>query len=146
MDNKRKFWGIIAIVAVVLVVGIYFANFSALPSNSTANESDQEGSNSDSTINSVVNSNGTKNDESVPGNSQGGDGQEKPGIISSAEARSIAQKLIPELLAGEPTLFTVDGEKIYSVPVLYPDTKKMIGEIYINAQTGEYIGDSGGFP
>jgi uncharacterized membrane protein YkoI len=66
--------------------------------------------------------------------------------ISSSKAKSIAQNSIvqPGATAGTPKLTTMNGNKVYIVPVIY--NGKAAGEIYIDAQTGENIGGAGGAP
>lgn len=102
MDNKSKFWGIIAIVAVVLVVGIYFIGFSSPlfdsnTSDSNNIESDQEGANPDSAVNSEEDG----EDGSDPDSSPDGDEQNEPEIISTAEARNIVQKYLNDIGMGD---------------------------------------------
>ncbi len=66
--------------------------------------------------------------------------------ISITKAKSIAQKSIeqPGAVAGTPQLKTVNGEKVYIVPVL--DKGQNAGEIWIDTQTGKVIGGAGGAP
>jgi len=66
--------------------------------------------------------------------------------ITVSQAKSIAQKSIeqPGATAGTPKLKTLNGTKIYIVPVIY--NGKTAGEIWIDAQTGENIGGAGGAP
>lgn len=64
--------------------------------------------------------------------------------ISPADAKNIAQSFIeePGATAGEPKLVIIDGKATYIVPVvLYGN---IVGEIYIDAQTGENLGGTGG--
>ncbi|MDD3753760.1 MAG: PepSY domain-containing protein [Methanobacterium sp.] len=67
-------------------------------------------------------------------------------IISAEEAKAIAQGFVeePEVTAETPTLTTVDGRQIYVVP-LYQNGN-VVGEIEIDAITGENIGGAGGAP
>ena len=66
--------------------------------------------------------------------------------ISASEAKTIAQKSIaePGATAGEPKLVNTDGTLIYVVPVL--QNGKNVGEIDVDAQTGEVVGGAGGAP
>lgn len=68
------------------------------------------------------------------------------GIISAEEAKAIAQEFVeePGVTAETPTLTTVDGRQIYLVP-LYQDGE-VVGEIEIDAVTGENLGGAGGAP
>ena len=65
-------------------------------------------------------------------------------IISPAEAQEIAGKFIkePGATVGIPKWDESDGEMVYIVPVLINGTN--VGEITINALTGENIGGGGG--
>ncbi len=67
-------------------------------------------------------------------------------IISAEEAKAIAQGFVeePGVTAETPTLTTVDGRQIYIVP-LYQNGS-VVGEIEIDAVTGENIGGAGGAP
>lgn len=64
--------------------------------------------------------------------------------ISSAEAKNIAQKYIeePGATAGEPMLKDEDGNPVYIVPIM--QNNNIVGEIIIDAQTGENLGGAGG--
>jgi len=65
-------------------------------------------------------------------------------MISAAKAQKIAEKYIkePGATAGIPKWEEVDGEMVYIVPVMINGTS--VGEITINAITGENIGGAGG--
>ncbi|EKQ52604.1 MAG: hypothetical protein B655_1771 [Methanobacterium sp. Maddingley MBC34] len=65
-------------------------------------------------------------------------------IISPAEAQEIAEQFIkePGATAGIPKWDEVDGEMVYIVPVIINGTN--VGEITINALTGENMGGAGG--
>ncbi|HOI39416.1 MAG TPA: PepSY domain-containing protein [Methanobacterium sp.] len=67
-------------------------------------------------------------------------------IISAEEAKAIAQEFVeePGVTAETPALTTVDGRQIYLVP-LYQDGE-VVGEIEIDAVTGENLGGAGGAP
>ncbi len=69
---------------------------------------------------------------------------DQSGLISSEEAKKIAQRYIeePGAVAGEPVPGTSEGKPIYTVPVLL--NGKNVGEIYIDAKTGENLGGAGG--
>ncbi|BDZ69796.1 PepSY domain-containing protein [Methanobacterium petrolearium] len=64
--------------------------------------------------------------------------------ITSTEAQQIAEKYIKEVGAtvGIPKLEEIDGEMVYIVPVVINGTN--VGEIDINAMTGENMGGAGG--
>jgi len=68
------------------------------------------------------------------------------GTVSAQEAKKTAQKYIkePGATAGEPTLINTDGNQKYIVPVMLKGNQ--IGEVIIDAQTGENQGGAGGVP
>jgi hypothetical protein len=65
-------------------------------------------------------------------------------LISPAEAQEIAEKFIkePEATAGIPKLDESGSEMVYIVPVVINGTN--VGELIINAFTGENMGGAGG--
>lgn len=67
-------------------------------------------------------------------------------IKSAEEAKVIAQKYVdePGVTAGTPVLNTVNGRQIYVVP-LYKNGQA-VGEIELDAKTGENLGGAGGTP
>lgn len=67
-------------------------------------------------------------------------------IKSPAEAKAIAQQYVnePGVTAGTPVLNTVNGRQIYVVP-LYKNGQA-VGEIELDAKTGENLGGAGGAP
>ena len=67
--------------------------------------------------------------------------------ITASEAKSIVQNNYIEqdgATAGTPKLTTMNGEKVYIVPIMY--NGKQAGEIWIDAKTGKNIGGAGGAP
>ena len=66
--------------------------------------------------------------------------------ITADQAKSIAQESIeePGATTGTPTLTTINGTKIYIVPVM--ENGVQVGEFEIDAQTGKIIGGAGGAP
>lgn len=80
------------------------------------------------------------NNNSLPTNSQATD----QSTISASEAQSIAQKYIeePGATAGTPDLVEKNGQKIYIVPVIL--NSQTVGEIHIDAITGNNVGGAGG--
>lgn len=64
--------------------------------------------------------------------------------VSSDDAKNIAQKFIeePGATAGEPMLKNDDGTQVYIVPIMH--NNNIVGEILIDAQTGENLGGAGG--
>jgi len=67
-------------------------------------------------------------------------------IKSPEEAKEIALQFVdePGVTAGTPVLNTVDGRQIYVVP-LYQNGEA-VGEIELDAVTGENLGGAGGAP
>jgi uncharacterized membrane protein YkoI len=67
-------------------------------------------------------------------------------IMSAEEAKAIAMQYVeePGVTAGTPILDTINGRQVYVVP-LYQNGK-MVGEIEIDAVTGENLGGAGGAP
>ncbi|HML05612.1 MAG TPA: PepSY domain-containing protein [Methanobacterium sp.] len=122
---------IIAMAAIIAVVGIVFAAGGAGHSNST-NSNDlekQQNNGSNSNTNKSTNTSVTTST-----------------AISATKAKEIAQKYIdqPGATAGTPELTKMDGKKVYIVPVI--DNGQRVGEIDIDAQTGENLGGAGGAP
>jgi Peptidase propeptide and YPEB domain len=66
--------------------------------------------------------------------------------VSYHQAKSIAQNFIeePTANAGTPKLITLNGKSTYVVPVI--SNGKIVGEIYIDPETGENVGGAGGAP
>jgi uncharacterized membrane protein YkoI len=64
--------------------------------------------------------------------------------VSAADAKKIAKKYIqqPDATAGEPTLINTDGKSTYMVPVMLNGNQ--IGEVIVDAQTGEFVDGAGG--
>jgi len=70
--------------------------------------------------------------------------QNSTAAISAAEAKKEAEKYIeePGATAGEPKLLNINGKSTYLVPVILKGNQ--VGEILIDAQTGENKGGAGG--
>jgi len=85
----------------------------------------------------------TQGEDDIWGQSGNGGSNVK---ITQVQAKSIAQESIeePGATAGIPKLVTINGTKIYIVPVM--DNSKQVGEFEIDAQTGKIIGGAGGAP
>ncbi len=67
--------------------------------------------------------------------------------ITASEAKSIVQNNYIEqngATAGTPKLTSMNGEKVYIVPIMY--NGKQAGEIWIDAKTGKNVGGAGGAP
>ncbi|OPX57256.1 MAG: hypothetical protein A4E25_02411 [Methanobacterium sp. PtaB.Bin024] len=111
---------VLAVVALALVV------FGSSENNPPEEIISTENTNNTTTTNSTDN----VNDDNVK--------------ITPAEAQQIAEKYIKEVgaTAGTPKLDEIDGEMVYIVPVVINGTT--VGEIDINAMTGENMGGAGG--
>jgi len=85
----------------------------------------------------------TQGEDDIWGQSGNGGSNVK---ITQVQAKSIAQESIeePGATTGTPKLVTINGTKIYIVPVM--DNSKQVGEFEIDAQTGKIIGGAGGAP
>ena len=124
---------IIAMVIIIAGIGLVFAAYGGTgnnnPTTSSSNQEKQQTSGGDLTSKSNT---ATENENS--------------NIISASEAKEIAQKYIEVSTAtsGTPKLIKSGETMIYVVPVI--DNGQVVGEIEINAQTGENVGGAGGAP
>jgi len=118
---------LVALVVVVAVCGLVFATIGNTNNKNTANNSTNPEQNQiQSTDNNTGNTTQTK--------------------ISSAEAQKIASQYIEvsTATAGTPKLVSQDNNLVYIVPVI--DNGTTVGEINIDAITGENLGGAGGSP
>jgi uncharacterized membrane protein YkoI len=123
---------IIAMVIIIAGIGLVFAAYGGTGNNNpTTSSSNQEKQTSSGDLTSKSNT-ATENENS--------------NIISASEAKEIAQKYIEVSTAtsGTPKLIRSGETMIYVVPVI--DNGQVVGEIEINAQTGENVGGAGGAP
>jgi len=131
---------IIAIILVAALIGIgYAAHASAQDNNNINNQTPAQ----NITNNNTTTPNNTTTTTTVAtNNSQNTESSQN--LISSAEAQSIAQTYIiqPNAQAGTPILKEINGEQIYTVPVILNGNN--VGEIDIDAQTGKNVGGAGG--
>ncbi|MGP8022485.1 MAG: PepSY domain-containing protein [Methanobacterium sp.] len=131
---------IIAIILVAALIGIgYAAHASAQDNNNITNQTPTQ----NITNNNTTTPNNTTTTTTVAtNNSQNTESSQN--LISSAEAQSIAQTYIiqPNAQAGTPILKEINGEQIYTVPVILNGNN--VGEIDIDAQTGKNVGGAGG--
>ena len=124
---------IIAMVIIIAGIGLVFAAYGGTgnnnPTTSSSNQEKQQTSSGDLTSKSNT---ATENENS--------------NMISASEAKEIAQKYIEVSTAtpGTPKLIKSGETMIYVVPVI--DNGQVVGEIEINAQTGENVGGAGGAP
>jgi uncharacterized membrane protein YkoI len=117
--------GLIALVAIVAAVGLVFAAYG---------DSENQTSNGSGSVQQPENDNSS---EKTSTNST---------IISATKAKQMAEKYIeePGATAGTPELVKSKDKQIYLVPVIH--NGKQVGEIEIDAVTGENLGGSGGAP
>ncbi|MGA2676770.1 MAG: PepSY domain-containing protein [Methanobacterium sp.] len=130
---------IIAIILVAALIGIgYAAHASAQDNNNITNQTPTQ----NITNNNTTTPNNTTTTTVATNNSQNTESSQN--LISSAEAQSIAQTYIiqPNAQAGTPILKEINGEQIYTVPVILNGNN--VGEIDIDAQTGKNVGGAGG--
>ncbi len=118
-------------LTVVTVVGLVLAATGDPEKNNSQEDQKTQitNENSNNTINS---SNGSKGGVQIK--------------ISPAEAQKIAQNYVkePGATLGTPQLNEFNGEMVYTVPIQINGTN--VGEITINALTGENMGGAGGAP
>lgn len=119
---------VIAILAIFAAIGIVFAASGGTGNNNPKNDSSDQ-----------IKQQDVKNSSSNIST----DTKTKTGI-SAAKAQKIAQKYIQVsgAVAGTPKLTKIKGHTIYIVPVI--DNGKTVGEIDIDAQSGENVGGAGG--
>jgi uncharacterized membrane protein YkoI len=117
---SRKFMAILVVLVVLVVVITAFAGFMNQQQNT-------KGNNNSKMDNQTTNNTATNKT-----------------IITPQEAQEKAQKFIaePDATAGTPKLLNESGGLIYVVPVVMNNTT--VGEIEIDALTGENLGGSGG--
>ena len=138
-------------VIIVVLIGVAAAGYQ-ISSDNTQNlwqpTSTQEQQSTDQgSDQSVQSQSGTGTQEgtsSGTGKSESGDSGVK---ITPSQAKSIVQNNYIQqegATAGTPKLTTMNGKKAYIVPVIMNGNQ--VGEIWIDAQTGENIGGAGGAP
>ena len=66
--------------------------------------------------------------------------------ITATQAQELASKYIEQAgaTAGTPQLTTVNGKQVYVVPIIYHGNT--VGQIEIDANTGQNLGGAGGAP
>jgi uncharacterized membrane protein YkoI len=114
------------VIVAVIGAGIYAGSVQVKPTSQVDNTD----------VTTITNSN-----TSEINNSQNNSGKT---MISASEAQSIAQTYIeePGATAGTPRLVEIDGQMVYVVPVLM--NGDVVGQIDIDAYTGENVGGAGG--
>jgi uncharacterized membrane protein YkoI len=119
---------IIAVMAIVAVAGLIFAASGGTGSGDPIKDSESPEQQN--------NENAEIKNETSGGNK----------VISTNKAQEIAQKYIeePGAKAGTPKLSNINGKAVYIVPVIL--NGEQVGEIEIDAETGENLGGAGGAP
>ncbi|MDP1552232.1 MAG: PepSY domain-containing protein [Methanobacteriaceae archaeon] len=140
-------------VVIVLLIGVAAASYQISqtpqlwdytnPQSSSSSQKDDQPSSSSSDVQGQSGSSSSSGSVQTSSDSSNGGSDVK---ISSSEAKKIAEKYIQEegATAGTPELKTVDGKKIYIVPITM--NNKNVGEIYIDPITGKNLGGAGGAP
>jgi uncharacterized membrane protein YkoI len=133
-------------VVIVLLIGVAAAGYQISSTNTPGllqpTSLQEQQSTDQSSQQSIQSQSGTQGGTTSGGSVNGGSSVK----ITPSQAKSIAQKSIeqPGATTGTPKLKTINGTKVYIVPVI--DNGKTAGEIWIDAQTGENIGGAGGAP
>ncbi|MGV8143769.1 MAG: PepSY domain-containing protein [Methanothermobacter sp.] len=124
----------IAILALVMIVVVGVAIYAGTAQVEPKNQSD--------IINNTVLTNTDNNISQVKVNNS--ENIQVKTMISASEAKSIAEKYIeePNATAGTPRLVEIEGQMIYVVPVMM--NGENVGQIEIDAYTGENVGGAGG--
>jgi uncharacterized membrane protein YkoI len=122
---KKSTVALLALIVLMVIVSGCTTNTNTTQNN-TQNMSNQSNNNSNNN-----NTNNTTNSTN---------------LISPEKAKSIAQQYIeePGVTTGTPVLQTFNGKKVYVVPLV--QNGQNVGEIEINAVTGENLGGAGGAP
>ncbi len=126
MLNKPILAILVLVIVVVIGAGIYAGSTQVKPI-----------SQSDTTDITTITSNDSANVNNSSNNS-------RQTMISASEAKNIAKTYIeePNATAGTPHLVEIDGQMIYVVPVIMDG--KTVGQIEIDAYTGNNVGGAGG--
>jgi uncharacterized membrane protein YkoI len=135
-------------VIIVILIGVAAAGYQISSTNTPGlwqPTNPQEQQSTDQSSQQAIQTQSGTQGGTTSGGSQSGNGGSSVKITPS-QAKSIAQKSIeePGATTGTPKLKTINGTKVYVVPVI--DNGKTAGEIWIDAQTGENIGGAGGAP
>lgn len=141
-------------VVIVLLIGVAAASYQITTSTpglwqptTSQGQSEEQSTDQVTSTESGGSQSGTQGETtstSGGSESESGDSSVK---ISASKAKSIVQnKYIeqPGATAGTPKLQTMNGKKVYVVPVIYKG--EQAGEIWIDPETGDNIGGAGGAP
>lgn len=121
---KKSTAALMALIVLMVIVSGCTTNTNTTQNN-TQNLSNQSNNNSNNNTNNTTNS---------------------TNLISPEKAKSIAQQYVkePGVTTGTPVLQTFNGKKVYVVPLV--QNGQNVGEIEIDAVTGENLGGAGGAP
>lgn len=143
-------------MVIVLAIGVAAAGYqiSQTPNlwelsdlqSQTPTQDDQSSSSSDEVQGQTSDSQSSSGSDQGSTSSGSSDNGGTDVQISSSKAKSIAEGYIEQegATAGTPKLKTIDGKKIYVVPIEMNGSS--VGEIYIDPKTGENLGGAGGAP
>ncbi len=122
---KKSTVAILALIVLMVIVSGCTTSTNTTQNN-TQNISNQSNNNSSNNTNNTTNS--------------------STNLISPEKAKSIAQQYVkePGVTTGTPVLQTFNGKKVYVVPLV--QNGQNVGEIEIDAVTGENLGGAGGSP
>nr|WP_319374398.1 PepSY domain-containing protein [uncultured Methanobacterium sp.] len=120
---KKSTVALLALIILMVFVSGCTTNTNTTQNN-TQNMSNQSNNNSNNTNNTTNSTN----------------------LITPEKAKSIAQQYVkePGVTTGTPVLQTFNGKKVYVIPLV--QNGQNVGEIEIDAVTGENLGGAGGAP
>lgn len=124
--------GVVLTVVIVVAIALVAADVPEGNYHTTLQIPNENNNITTNASNSSNSSNGTKGSVRIK--------------ISPSKAQKIAETYVkePEAKVGIPQLNEVDGQMVYTVPIQINGTT--VGEITINALTGENMGGAGGAP
>jgi uncharacterized membrane protein YkoI len=135
-------------VVIVLLIGVAAASYQITTNTpglwQPTTSQDQKSPDQATSTQSEGSQSGTPSETTSTGSQTANGGSSV--AISITKAKSIAKNYIeqPGATAGTPKLQTMNGTKVYIVPVIYKG--EQAGEIWIDAKTGKNIGGAGGAP
>jgi uncharacterized membrane protein YkoI len=142
-------------IVIVLLIGVTAASYQITTQTpglwqpsvlqaQTANEQGSSGDSSSSSSGQTQTESQSLSSSTTSGQSEsGGDTVKSPEEIK----KMIIQKNVIEdstASAGTPVLTTLDGKQVYNVPILINNNQ--VGEVVVDAHTGEIIEGAGGAP
>ncbi len=137
---------IATIIIVVAIMGIAFAAYSSANTKNPGKNSTSPNNTTTVATNLTGNNNNNNNTTSGNVNSKTTTNTNVQTEISAADAQKIASTYIEvsNATAGTPELVNQSGRLVYIVPVVSNGSN--VGEIDIDAQTGQNLGGAGGAP